>query len=702
MLICLDIETTGLNPNRDKIIEVGAALVDLKTRKIKKRYETFISPGVPVPHAVTHLTGITDKDLEGAPRIEDIKDKLLKFVGDYPIMGHNINFDLDFLDMNDIETSNTRLDSMDIAHMAIPKEHSYSLEILAEIFGAIEVGKHRALHDAEVNIDLMFKLFDFYFSNNEEKIPEIIEVLKKSESPWKDHLLEASKAYKKFSLPEKKEQSEEKGDPITQNAEKSLIEKPEYNLADLIPEEGKTIIALPAIPENTKLETVLEANQYLDPKLFKKLTKKKSISSEETIFALKILPLIKDKTLSRLEITLPMELKNHWFENAYKSLPKEVEEGFKSDTTKLISHGSLARLCLRHPALLENSHLIIDQVDEFLDNAQRSLTSIFTENRFQYGPLSKEIKERLSMLFGYLGIMYEKYGSAYELEMTNYHFSVIDWQRAEDLIEKLAEALENEPESEDKQLLLWLYKARKFSPQIKVSIGMMQDEQPILKTTPLNTSEIFTAKIWPIPEKLTLISPAVTYEKEETPGTFIKNILSLPSDIEVEILTKKSPKITLKEAHSTPKSPEYMEKAVQEFKKTLPKKEGLTYILTSSQGEALKLHQKLALPLKKEHQMRVMAQNASGGRGKIKRLCQNREIKTVLIGTYDFFRTVKPEIDTLIIYKVPFPPPSTIPFAHGPNTNTFLDYAYPTAMLKIKKIATHAGKVISFDNRINI
>lgn len=696
MLICLDIETTGLSPDRDKIIEIGAALVNLKTRKIEAKYKTFVNPGVPIPHSIIHLTGITDKDTEKAPKLKDIKEELLKFVRDHPIMGHNINFDLDFLAANGIRPPGPRLDSMDISHIALPREHSYSLEIIANKFDIPDVGQHRALKDAEVNIDLMFQLFDLYFSKNEEKIPQILEILKKSDSPWKNHLIEASKNFKKVPPPEEKKSLPTKSS-ILNPTPNTITELYPYTLEDLIPEkpETKTIVVTPHPPEDNP-NVILNANQYIDEKLFQKLLKKKTLTPEETTFALKILPL--PHPVSRADLTIPRELKDLFFNHTCQNYPKEIEKQLEESQIILMNHGTLAHLSFQKPDLLKNTHLIIDQIDELYENAQFALTSIYTEKRFMNSQLPEKIKDRLLILFGYLGIMVQKYGDAFGLEFSSYHFSTIDWQKTEDVIEKIALDLEEVPDSEEKHLLIWLAKAIKDTKNTKTTINLTHEQLPILKTIPLNVGEVLEAKIWALPENLTLISPAITYEKEETPGAYLKKLLYLPKDFNVDIQTKKPPKITTKQTFPNPKEAIFSEKADQELLKSLPKLEGLTYILTGSQNSALQIHQKIALPLKNDHNFRVLAQKASGGMGKIKKLSQGNPDKTVVIGTYDFWKFAQPEITNLIIYRIPFPPPSRTP--HKFVRNPFQEYTIPETSLKLKKIALTAKKTVCFDSRL--
>jgi DNA polymerase-3 subunit epsilon/ATP-dependent DNA helicase DinG len=94
-IISLDLETTGLDPQRDAIIEIG--VVRFQGSRIQGTWEQLINPGRPVPPFVSQLTGINDTMLANAPRFRNVMLELESFVGDSPIIGHNIGFDLSFL-----------------------------------------------------------------------------------------------------------------------------------------------------------------------------------------------------------------------------------------------------------------------------------------------------------------------------------------------------------------------------------------------------------------------------------------------------------------------------------------------------------------------------------------------------------------------------------------------------------------------------
>jgi len=93
--ICLDLETTGLNPKTDKIIEIGAIRIENGVQT--GTFETFVNPGRLLEERITELTGIRDEDLQNAPPIQAVLPGFLEFAGDLPLLGHSVLFDFSFI-----------------------------------------------------------------------------------------------------------------------------------------------------------------------------------------------------------------------------------------------------------------------------------------------------------------------------------------------------------------------------------------------------------------------------------------------------------------------------------------------------------------------------------------------------------------------------------------------------------------------------
>jgi ATP-dependent DNA helicase DinG len=179
-LVALDLETTGLDPETDAIIEIGA--VKFKGSRIEREYQTLVNPGRPLTPFVTQLTGINDEMLGGAPRLQDVLDDLRAFIGDLPVLGHNIAFDLGFLRRRGLLTLNRELDTYDLASVLRPSAGRYGLLSLANDLGVINHQPHRAVHDARTTMAVFLRLFEAACQLPTDLLAEIVRL--GSEIEW--------------------------------------------------------------------------------------------------------------------------------------------------------------------------------------------------------------------------------------------------------------------------------------------------------------------------------------------------------------------------------------------------------------------------------------------------------------------------------------------------------------------------------------
>lgn len=157
-IIALDLETTGLDPERDTIIEIG--LVRFMGPRVERTWQQLINPGRPLPAFITQLTGIDDAMLSKAPRINSVLDELKDFIGDLPILGHNINFDLSFFRRDGLFQLNQTIDTYDLASVLIPSAGRYRLDALASALGVLPQQRHRALEDARTTHQVYLRLWE--------------------------------------------------------------------------------------------------------------------------------------------------------------------------------------------------------------------------------------------------------------------------------------------------------------------------------------------------------------------------------------------------------------------------------------------------------------------------------------------------------------------------------------------------------------
>lgn len=159
--VVVDIETTGLSPIQNEIIELSA--IKVIDGEITETFSKLIKPTGRVSSFITSLTGITEKMLEDG---YDLKETLKEFRGfckNHIIMGHNIKFDIRFLDANLQKTlgtvlENDYIDTLRIARFSLPELRSHKLGLLAQHYGFNIQGMHRALKDCQVT-NLCYKEF---------------------------------------------------------------------------------------------------------------------------------------------------------------------------------------------------------------------------------------------------------------------------------------------------------------------------------------------------------------------------------------------------------------------------------------------------------------------------------------------------------------------------------------------------------------
>ncbi|OQY30698.1 MAG: hypothetical protein B6243_09870, partial [Anaerolineaceae bacterium 4572_5.2] len=157
-LVALDLETTGLNPKQDAIIEIGA--VRFNERRIEDEFKALINPGRNIPNFITGLTGITNEMVRGAPNIHDVLGDFEAFVGDAPVIGHNVRFDLGFLQRYKILQYNDVIDTYEMAAVLLPSASRYKLGAISQLLGVPLRDAHRALDDARATQGVFARLYE--------------------------------------------------------------------------------------------------------------------------------------------------------------------------------------------------------------------------------------------------------------------------------------------------------------------------------------------------------------------------------------------------------------------------------------------------------------------------------------------------------------------------------------------------------------
>lgn len=164
--VVLDVETTGLSANKDKIIEI--AMVKVVDGAECDRFSSLVNPEREISSRITKLTGITNEALATAPAFPEIAKTVSDFIGDSVILAHNAPFDLGFvsgeLSQAGITTRLTYLDTLKLARTAYPYLPDHKLETLITELGLADEQTHRAMDDVICTLELFRRICRPYAS----------------------------------------------------------------------------------------------------------------------------------------------------------------------------------------------------------------------------------------------------------------------------------------------------------------------------------------------------------------------------------------------------------------------------------------------------------------------------------------------------------------------------------------------------------
>lgn len=164
--VVFDLETTGLSPVSDEIIEMSALKV--KNQKVTDTFSTLVNPGRHIPYGATAVNGITDNMVKDGPSIVQVMKDFLEFAGNHVLVGHNIHsFDMKFLyiaaeERLGVPLPNNYIDTLYLARRCLHQLSHHRLVDLAAYFHLSTEGAHRALNDCIMNqkcYEAMAKLY---------------------------------------------------------------------------------------------------------------------------------------------------------------------------------------------------------------------------------------------------------------------------------------------------------------------------------------------------------------------------------------------------------------------------------------------------------------------------------------------------------------------------------------------------------------
>jgi len=156
VIVAIDLETTGVDPRRDRIIEIGA--VKFRGSAELATFSTLVNPERQLSSFIRSLTGISQTDVDAAPRFEAVLPDLKRFLGGCAMVAHNAPFDAGFLRSHGVAPPDRVYDTFDLAYVVVPEGPGYSLQELATRFEIGHDSPHRALSDALATRDLFLLL----------------------------------------------------------------------------------------------------------------------------------------------------------------------------------------------------------------------------------------------------------------------------------------------------------------------------------------------------------------------------------------------------------------------------------------------------------------------------------------------------------------------------------------------------------------
>ncbi|OGJ50706.1 hypothetical protein A2307_03590 [Candidatus Peregrinibacteria bacterium RIFOXYB2_FULL_33_20] len=680
--ICLDIEATGLNPENEKVIEI--ALVKFDDNKIIDTYQTLINPERDVPEEITHLTGIKSEDLYKAPKIGEVKNKIKEFIGDLPVVGHFIEFDINFLNYHGFNFNNIQLDTYELAKIILPSEESYNLEVLGHKFHITHENAHRALDDVLACIELLKILQEQIRDIADNVWPQINHILKKGQCVWAEE----------FLFWQNKSLQSSDNDFQTFFPNQKTTTKQQATESDVLDIECQ------ALNKNFigNQPVIFQPSYYLDIDKFIILLKQEVLSPLETIFCLKMI-LVIDKfqksyspdnpdLISKKIVKLFNEEKNLWqtvSHDFYSLLQTKFWRQTQKNLAIMITHEFLYELIKANPVNFNKmKSLRICNPDLFIKHLLSNVNqSIYLNNLLATGKNSANLNNNLTILFGLLGIFYEKlFGTEKsEQEIIPKQLNDISWQQIKKMIENFKKI---------------------YSLPLKITtlldlILNIDFDNYVFTLNKTEKSEVFL-KFYPknFPQKISLLNNY--FSEIETHNEFP---LSLSENCYIQHFL--DTKININDKDKKTEKNQIFLSDIEQILSIINNQNDTDYIfISSSERNSNNLYTLLFDQIDKENTA-ILAQQVNGSIGKIQELwAQNTSSNRILILKYENLHSflfkhnkkLKAQV-VLIIYNLPFDymknPVNKISSAKFKNT--FLEFAIPRVTLEIKNIINSFSKI---------
>jgi DNA polymerase III epsilon subunit family exonuclease len=748
--VALDLETTGIDREKDKIIEIGAIKFD--QNRVIDRFETLINPEMPIPQIASFITGIYAQDTENAPLIQDQIASLKEFIGDYPIIGHFVHFDTEFLAANGLPLNNAIFDTFYLSTILLPNLSSYSLETISRQFNFQHENKHRAADDALASMHLFRIILEQISAIEPTKKSEIKTLLTKS--TWS-----AAQLFTEEKFSHNKESSlnrieiEKSEIEITENESSkkilnSLQENQNLIIEDNFSENNLSKILIPVAkyanenPEakflllinslnkkikpieklltkiqekhNPNLHSVFISNceNYLDEKLFTEFLKKETFNDSESSLILKIILQLKSSKhkfiheikLSDEEYAIFQTLSCTSENDSFLKILKEKNTANLKITSYKNFIDILTKTQIEAP---EFTHLIITQAGKFKKQIQLQSTEQVKIDDFiniiKTSKLDTQSKDQLAskfeIAFGLSGIFFETESliqkNNYQIDLTNDHLNQKQFQQ---IIESLKNAYQEAIEKLELQ------------NQKSTSHLISQNFKKFLKIIEKISDPLYAKHL--VKQKSSMIFKSMNLQIIDHFSEFLekKNPQILLSDSSLDIndnfnFTLKSLKLKIKFNKfkiptsevfintivdlPPPSAANFQEECENWLTNFFQENQQHTFILANSKRAMEQIFQTLKSKLDSQ-KFNIQGQNSTGSFGKIIENLDSGKIN-ITIGSQILWQEIDLKThqqSVLIIQKLPFEIISDPIIKHESQflNNSFLELLLPQAVLKFKEI----------------
>lgn len=753
MFISLDIETTGFDLTKDKIIEFGAVKFDLNGHR--ENYQTLLNPGIPLPQIITHITGITDKDLKNAPTLEDKFSEIKDFIGNLPIIGHNIQFDTNFLRSQSFELSNPEYDTLQLSSMILPFLPSYSLEILSHLLDLSHAEKHRALDDSIAAMELFIKLADIFQSFPKDIIETTHQICKKTDWPLKDFLLTLKPSTKESptnifaTIPTDKSDATTAPQQEITDISQAILKENQSALFEIAPPYENLALELAknaeaenhiAIPDDLFLQisrqlppTIAQIDSpqnYISPQRLKSFCQKDFFEDYEVIATIKYLIWIKQTDTGLLrELNLGSKERVTLSKvNADPSFTDTTQEPF---IQKALQKDQNTPVVCSHQYIIQNpeqaKNLILLDFDDFTRKLYGELSSFLSLNTILYclEELKKNHPEnttidslinRSTILFGLVGILFDKYNDADffspKSTLNETILSTREWSDIGNTINNLLELSQKlgdiKTEKNAPVLQRWKYLLTELDGIFRqpaldrdtIWFEKGREEEILIRKAPLSLRTALanileksqTYKI--IGESIDLIDNA----------SFTKKIFGLKPDLPLH-----KPDATIRMhtriAKNTPDNDDQSKNQIAGGLVELFKKIGGNSVLVLNSKKQLNFYTLKLSQLLKPTGLKVLSSMTGSTSKIIEQFRQDPENSIVLLTPNVWLHFNLPHlVKNLVIYKLPFDPPSAtyINSLSRDFDKPFIELQVPLAVFSLRRLLNHLskGEVILLDSRI--